>query len=174
MKKIKLYVVTSIDGYITRIDGDLDWLTEFPNPEKTDYGYRAFFESVDTVLMDECTYLNLMSMDIVWPYKDKAVYVTTPYPTDDNDKVHFISENPVEAISKLQDEEGKEIYLACGGKLLSILLEHGMVDEMIINRFPVVLGSGAPLFPDYTKESQWKVKDSVTYKNGVTGTTYTR
>ncbi|MDR2498319.1 MAG: dihydrofolate reductase family protein [Tannerellaceae bacterium] len=174
MKKIKLYVAISIDGYIARIDGDLDWMSGFPNLGKTDYGYQAFFELIDTVIMDESTYLNILSMDIIWPYKNKTVYVATPYPTDDNDKVHFIPEDAIETISKLREEEGKDIWLASGGKLLSMLLEHDMIDEMVINRYPLILGCGTPLLPDYTKESEWKVKDSITYKNGVTGTIYTR
>lgn len=174
MKKIKLYIAVSIDGYTARIDGDLDWLIEFPNPEKEDYGYRTFFESADTVIMDESAYLNILSMDIVWPYKDKSVYVATPYPTDNNDKASFISENAIEIISELREGEGKDIWLACGGKLLTLLLEHNIVDEMIINRFPVILGSGTPLFLDYNKESEWKVKDNTAYKNGVVSTTYVK
>lgn len=174
MKKIKLYIASTIDGYIDRSDGDLDWLTEFPNPERTDYGYRTFFESVDTVILDERTYMNIVSMDIIWPYKDKMVYVVTPYPTDNNDKVCFISENAVEAISGLREEEGKDIWLACGGKLLSMLLEQDMVNEMTINCYPVILGNGIALFSDYTKESEWKVKNSIIYKNGIISITYTR
>ncbi len=174
MKKIKLYIAASIDGYIARSDGDLDWLVEFPNSERTDYGYRAFFESVDMVIIDEGIYLNIVSMDIIWPYKNQTVYVITPYPADDNDKVYFISENVVETISRLCEEDGKNIWLASGNKLLSMLLECDMVDEMTINRYPVILGSGTPLFPDHTKESEWKLKDSLTYENGVSQITYTR
>lgn len=172
MKKIKLYTAVSLDGCIARMYGDLDWMSGYPNPEKTDYGYQAFFESVDTIIIDESFYLNILSMDIIWPYKYKPVYVVTPYPSDDNDKVHFISENTVENIHKLREEEGKDIWLACGGKLLTTLLNQDMIDEMIINRFPVVLGSSIPLFPDNPKESKWKVKNSVSYQNGITQTTY--
>lgn len=163
-----------MDGYIARNDGDLDWMAGFPNPEKVDYGYRTFFESVDTVIMDESAYLNILSMDIIWPYKDKPVYVVTPYSSDDNDNVHFISENIIESISKFQKEEGKDIWLACGGKLLTKLLNHEMIDEMIINRFPVILGSGISLFPDNPKESKWSLKNCVSYQNGIIQTTYKR
>lgn len=80
MKKIKLYTVVSLDGYIARTDGDLDWISDFSSPEKTDYGYRSFFESTDTVIIDESSYLNILSMDIIWPYKDKSVYVVSSMP----------------------------------------------------------------------------------------------
>lgn len=174
MKKIKLYTAVSIDGYIARMDDDLDWMSGYPNPEKTDYGYQTFFESVDMVIMDESTYLNILSMDIIWPYKDKPVYVVTPYPSDDNDKVYFISEDIIGNINKLREQEGKDIWLACGGKLLTMLLNEDMIDEMTINRFPVIIGSGIPLFPNNPKESKWNIENSVSYQNGITQTTYTK
>lgn len=150
----------------------MDWMSGYPNPEKTDYGYQAFFESVDTVIMDESFYLNILSMDIIWPYKDKPVYVVTPYPLEDKDKVHFITDDPIQNIDKLRKQEGKEIWLACGGKLLTVLLNEDMINEMTINRFPVIIGSGMPLFPDNPKESKWNVKSSTGYQNGITQTIY--
>lgn len=56
MGKIKVYIAASLDGYIARPDGDLDWLTEFPNPTKEDYGYNEMLTSVDTVIMGGRTY----------------------------------------------------------------------------------------------------------------------
>ncbi len=120
------------------------------------------------------TYDRILNMDVQWPYKDKTVYVITPYPSDDNDKIYFISENVVETISGLCEKDGKDIWLASGSKLLFMLLERNMVDEMIINCFPVIHGNGTPLFPNHTKESEWKAKDSLTYKNGVSQITYTK
>lgn len=174
MKKIKLYIAVSIDGYIARMDGDLDWMAGFPNFEKTDYGYQAFFESVDTVIMDESAYLNILSMDVVWPYKDKPVYVVSSIPMSAKDNLHFITDDTIESIDKLRKEEGKDIWLACGGKLLTMLLNHDMIDEMIINRFPVILGFGTPLLPDNPKESNWNVESNVSYQNGIVQTIYTK
>lgn len=174
MKKIKLYIAVSIDGCIARMDGELDWMAGFPNPEKTDYGYQTFFESVDTVIMDESTYLNILSMDIIWPYKDKPVYVVSSMRMRAKDNLHFITDDIIESIDQLREEEGKDIWLACGGKLLTMLLNHDMIDEMIINRFPVILGFGMPLLPNNPKESKWSVKNSVSYQNGITQTTYTK
>lgn len=174
MKKIKLYIAASIDGCTARMDGDLDWMEGFSYPEKTDYGYQAFFESADTVIMDESFYLNIISLDVIWPYKDKPVYVVSSMPMNAKDNLHFITDDIIENIDKLREEEGKDIWLACGGKLLTMLLNHDMVDEMIINRFPVILGFGTPLLPDNSKESRWSVKNSVSYQNGISQTTYTK
>jgi dihydrofolate reductase len=66
MGKIKVYIAASLDGYIARPDGDLDWLTEFPNPSKEDYGYNEMLTSVDTVIMGGRTYHELSCMDILY------------------------------------------------------------------------------------------------------------
>ena len=174
MKKIKLYTAVSLDGYIARTDGDLDWISDFSSPEKTDYGYRSFFESTDTVIIDESSYLNILSMDIIWPYKDKPVYVVSSMPMNAKDNIHFITDDIIDSIDKLREEEGKDIWLACSSKLLTMLLNHDMIDEMTINRFPVILGFGMPLFSDNPKESEWRVKNNVSYQNGITQTIYTK
>lgn len=172
MKKIRLYIAASIDGYIARNDGDLDWLTEFPNPEKADYGYKEFFESVGTVIMGGQSYRNILNTDYVWPYKDKTAYVVTHNPMGAKENVHFITEDVIEKISKLRKENGKDIWLVGGGKLITMLLNEDMVDEMIITIIPVIIGSGIPLFPNKPKESQWELQDCMSYKNGVVQTKY--
>lgn len=69
MKKIILYIAASIDGYIADTSGTIEWLTGFPNPEKTDYGYKDLLASVDMVIMGGKTYRELLNMDVIWPYK---------------------------------------------------------------------------------------------------------
>lgn len=172
MKKIKLYIAASIDGYIARNDGDLDWLTEYPINTETNYGYDAFYESIDTVLMGRRTYHDILNMDVLWPYKDKETYVITRNPMNEKQNIHFITENVIENISRLREQNGKDIWLVGGGKLITILLNENMVDEMIITTIPVILGSGMPLFPDNPKESKWKLENNESYKNGVTQVTY--
>lgn len=168
MKKIKLYIAASVDGYIARSNGDLDWLTEFPNSEKTDYKYQSFFYSIDTVIMGGRTYLDIMSMDVVWPYKDKTTYIITRNPINVKDNIHFISENIIKTISDLQKMEGKDIWLVGGGEIISMLLNNELIDEMIITTIPVILGNGIPLFPKISKESSWETIDFQKYDNGVT------
>lgn len=172
MRKIKLYIAASIDGYIARIDGDLDWLMEYPINPETNYGYNDFYESVDTVIMGGQTYRDILNMDFVWPYKDKTTYVVTRNSMGAKENVHFVTENIIETISELRNQEGKDIWLVGGGKLIVMLLNQNMVDEMIITTIPVVLGNGIPLFPEQSKESQWKLQDCTGYKNGVVQVTY--
>lgn len=172
MKRIKLYIAISLDGYIARPDGDIDWLTEFPNPSKIDYGYKDFFESVDMVIVGGQTYRDIICMDVVWPYKSKTTYVVTRNPIDLNKEVKFITENIFDAICQLKRGEGRDIWLVGGGELTSMLLNENLIDEMIITHIPIILGQGIPLFPNSSKESRWNLKDCVLYDNHVYMTTY--
>lgn len=168
MKKIKLYIAASIDGYIARTNGDLDWLTEFPNPNKDDSGYTSFYESVGTVIMGGRTYHSILSMDVLWPYQDKESYIITRQASNTEPKhIHFVTDDIINFISKKKQEEGKDIWLVGGGELLSLLLSHNLIDSMIITYIPVLLGSGIPLFPDNSKESVWDVYSCVAFENGV-------
>lgn len=172
MKKIKLYIAASIDGYIARSDGDLDWLTKYPINPETNYGYDDFYKSIDTVIMGGQTYRDILNMDFVWPYKDKTTYVITRNSMGVKENIHFITENIVEEISKLREKKGQDIWLVGGGQLIAMLLASDLVDEMIITTIPVILGNGIALFPEQPKESQWELQDSMNYKNGVVQTKY--
>lgn len=174
MKKIKLYIATSIDGYIARNDGDLDWLTEYPNPEKTDYEYLSFFNSIDTVIMGGRTFRDILCMDVVWPYKDKTTYVISRNSYIQKDSIQFISQNIVETVSQLRETEGKDIWLVGGGEVISMMLNHDLIDEMIITIIPIILGNGIVLFSEISKESEWEIATFQKYTNGITQVHYTK
>ncbi len=168
MKKIKLYIAVSIDGYIAQSDGDLDWLMKYPVNTDTNYGYDDFFESIDTVIMGGRTYRDILNMDFAWPYKDKTTYIITRNPLISKGDIYFVSENVIETVSALQNKKGKDIWLVGGGKMISLFLSHELIDEMIITTIPVILGNGIPLFPGISKDSEWETIASHKYENGVT------
>ena len=174
MKKIILYIAASLDQRIAETDGGLEWLTEFPNPEKIDYGYKDLLASVDTVIMGGCTYRELLNMDVIWPYKQQTSYVVTRGWTEraTDEKIEFITENAIETISALRNGQGKDILLAGGGKLISMLLTADLVDEMQICYFPVILGKGISLFPEQSKESKWILIGSIRYNSGILKVNY--
>jgi dihydrofolate reductase len=174
MKKIKLYIAASIDGYIAQSNGDLDWLTEYPINSETNYGYNDFFESIDTIVMGGRTYRDILCMDVVWPYTNKMTYVITHNPMRTKENIHFITDNIVETISQLRKEKGKNIWLVGGGEIIAMLLNEDLIDEMIITYIPVILGNGIPLFPNNPKESAWILKKNASYKNGAIQVLYER
>lgn len=162
MKKIKLYITASLDGYIAPPDGDLEWLINYPVPSIEDH--KNFLDSVDTVLMGGNTYRDMQIMDIIWPYKDKNVYVVTRHPIMKREGVNFITENTVAAISELKKETGKDIWLVGGAEIISTLLDTSLIDEMIVTYIPVTLEKGISLFQKKLTEN-WILKDEATYEN---------
>lgn len=172
MKKIILYIAASLDQRIAEPDGSLDWLTEFPNPEKTDYGYKDLLASVDTVIMGGKTYRELLNMDVIWPYPNQQTYVVSHHEWSKQENVSFITGNIIETISELCNRDGKNIWLVGGGELVSMLLAADLIDEMQICYIPLILGRGIPLFPEQRATSKWTLCESKTYSNGVFFTTY--
>lgn len=167
MKKIILYIAASLDQRIAEPDGSLEWLTGVPNPQKTSSEYNDLLASVDTVLIGGRAYRELLSMEVIWPYKEQMTYVVSRHNWGDEDNVRFITDNLIETVSALRNESGKDILLAGGGELTSMLLAADLIDEMQITYIPVILGKGIPLFPEQPKESKWELKESKSYKFGV-------
>ena len=132
MKKIKLYIATSINGYIAREDGSIDWLENIPKLEDNDYGYKEFYNSIGTTIMGNATYQQLLSWGIDFPYPDKKNYVVTSKTKYQNTNyVDFISKNHFEFISELRKQHGSDIWLVGGGYLNTMMLNAGLIDEII-------------------------------------------
>lgn len=174
MRRIILYIATSIDGYIATPDGGVEWLNEIPNPNKTDHGYNTLLDSIDVVLMGGRTYHEIIGYGVAWPYKDKISYVVSRRDSNvtPNENVHFITEDIIARISELKAETGKDIWLVGGGELTTILLNANLIDEMRLCIAPVILGQGIPLFPNKPKESAWSLTGSQIYDTGIVITTY--
>lgn len=174
MRKIILYIATSIDGYIAYSDGELDWLSEYPITPESNYGYNEFFDSVDSVIMGGKSFRDILNMDVTYPYKDKKSYIITRSNNNQTfiENVQFLSENIIETIQSLKKQQGKDIWLVGGGEIISMLLNYNLIDEMIITYIPKILGDGIPLFPKIKNESKWQLLNSQSYENGVITTYY--
>lgn len=167
MKKIILYIATSLDGRIAEPDGGFEFLSDYPITEEMNYGYKEFMTSIDTIIMGGRSWREMDAMDAMGNYKDKAVYVVSRNDWGAKKNVSFITENVIERIAALRAEAGKDIWLFGGGKLVSMLLAADLVDEMQIAYIPVILGKGIPLFPEQPKESKWKITGSKVYESGI-------
>lgn len=167
MKRIILYITASLDQRIAEPDGELEWLTEFPNSEKEDYGYKDLLASVDTVIMGGRTYREFLNMDIIWPYSEQMAYVVSHHNWGEKENVSFITENILETISELRNQEGKNILLVGGGELISMLLAADLINEMYITYIPVILGKGISLFPEQPRESKWKLTESKNFYSDI-------
>lgn len=169
MRKVKLYIAASLDGYIARSDGDLEWLTEHSNPDELDYGYEEFYSTIDAVVMGRATYESILEMGGEWPYKDKVSYIATRQESLKSilENLHFTTEKMEELVASLQGEKGKDIWLVGGGELVATFLEHNLINTMIITYIPIILGSGIPLFQTQPTMSEWDVMRCEAYDNNV-------
>lgn len=93
MRKIKLYIAVSLDGYITTSDGGVEWLNLFQISDSEDYGYKELYQSIDTVLMGGRTYRDIIGLGCKWSYKDKAIYIVSRNEVNliQTEQVHFIT-----------------------------------------------------------------------------------
>lgn len=140
------YVAASLDGYIARPDGSIDWLHDFPG-SNDEHGYAAFYASIDGLLMGRATYLQCRGFN-TWPYPGKPTLVLTrannlPPATAQVELLHC---SPAEALEHLHGLGCERIWLVGGGTLAGNCLAADLLDEMIVSIIPHLLGAGIPLF----------------------------
>lgn len=168
MRKIKLYIASSLNGKIARTDGSVDWLESIPNPDKIDYGYAEFLASVDTTIQGYKTYSQLMSWGIEFPYPDKKNYVLTGKSNLENtNQVEFVSHDHIEFIRKLKVQDGKDIWLIGGGQINTLLFNENLIDEIRIFIMPIIIPDGIEIFEMIPQEKLLKLSGTKTYSTGV-------
>jgi dihydrofolate reductase len=168
MPRIKLYIAASLDGFIARENGSIDWLTEYENNPKTDYGYSEFYVSIGTVLMGRKTYEQVLGFGD-WPYKEKKSYVFTRQKESlsSENNIEFVSGNIGEFVRQLKENTEEDIWLVGGSQLIKIFLEENLVQDLIIFVVPIIIGRGIPLFDRIGKEIRLKTGRVKRYENGL-------
>ncbi len=174
MRKIKLYIATSLNGRIAKNDGGVEWLDSIPDSEGIDYGYNEFYESIDTTIMGFTTYQQVIDWGIEFPYKGKKNYViTNKEDLENTEDVRFVKQNHGAFIRGLKSQQGKDIWLVGGGTINTLLWNEGLIDELIIFVMPIVLSEGIELFGGIPNQEFLKLKDVKNYKNGSIMMSYT-
>lgn len=141
-----VYIATSVDGFIARPDGALDWLKRV-EVEGQDYGYQRFFDSIDCLVLGRGTYDVVRGFD-AWPYADKRCVVMTHRPVSEKKANEaFYAGEPASLVARLGDEGVRRIYVD-GGAVIGQFLAAGLIDELTISQIPVLLGRGLPLFTE--------------------------
>ena len=166
--RIKLYIATSLDGFIAREDGSIDWLTEYENNPETDYGYSEFYASIGTVLMGRKTYEQVLGFGD-WPYGEKKSYVFTRQkePLRRENNVEFISGDIGKFVRDLKENTEEDIWLVGGSQLIKVFLKENLVQDLIVFVVPIILGSGIPLFDRIGKEIRLRTGKVERYENGL-------
>jgi len=159
MKKIILYVATSVDGFIARKNGSVDWLTQYNNSGE-DFGYKEFLDSVETVILGNTTYREFKA-----PYENKKCYVFSRKNTGKENNITYVNTDVKEFIDGLSENEN--IWLVGGADIAKEFLKNNLIDEFIITIIPIVLGEGIPLFAKGCGEHKLKLLNTKSYDSGV-------
>jgi dihydrofolate reductase len=174
--RVSVYIATSLDGFIARKDGGLDWLNEANAlvPADEDLGFRAFMNSVDALIMGRKTYETVLSFG-KWPYGKTPVVVLSrnaiPFPPGLPNTVTHSSE-PLRALLKRLSGQGIRHVYVDGGRTIQGFLAEGLVDEITVTVIPVILGSGIPLFGSVDDDIRLTHVRTTAYDFGFVQTTY--
>ena len=172
MKRVgqnKVYIATSLDGFIADANGKIDFLDTFPFPENDDMGYYQFMNHVDAILMGRKSFETVLAFGIDWPYR-KLVFVWSQtlrtIPDNLEGKVKLISGDVNEVLDHIHQDGYLSLYID-GGKTIQSLLKEDLIDEMIITTISVLLGGGVPLFGGLDSIVKFSCVDAKVYANGV-------
>ena len=141
---VSVFIGTSVDGFIARVNGDLDWL---PEGGGEPHGYDEFMATVDALVMGRNTYEIVLGFD-AWPYGAKPVFVLSSRPLPPAPAgavVERMAGDPADIVSQLEARGIGHAYID-GGITIQRFLEAGLIQRLIISRVPVLIGSGIPLF----------------------------
>lgn len=174
--KASVFIATSLDGFIAREDGDIEWLTAYgePTQDSEDYGYKEFMDTVDVLVMGRNSYEKVLAFGD-WPYGKKQVVVlsskSVAIAEEIADTVEWMSGSPQEIVQKLAERGAKHLYVD-GGKTIQGFLNEGLINQLIITQIPILLGRGIPLFGPLKNDIRLKHIQTRTFENGLVQSSY--
>ncbi|MDH5432661.1 MAG: dihydrofolate reductase family protein [Gammaproteobacteria bacterium] len=173
--KFIAFCAVSLDGFLARENGKLDWLEASADKESTeDYGYQKFLRAMDCIVMGRNTFEKVASF-AQWPYVDKRVIVLSKkmqqIPSAFEDKISLFSGKVEELVVDLQSRGYKHIYID-GGKTIQSFIRAGVMDELIITQIPILINKGLPLFAEFSHDIKLKLTRSQSYPSGFVQSRY--
>lgn len=175
MRKLLLFIATSLDGYIAKPNDDLSFL-RLVEKEGEDYGYAEFTANIDTIIIGRKTY-DYVLKEIGSSHYDNGerdVFVITRTSRPSTGKTTFYTGNLTELVQRLKSDSGKNIYCDGGAEIINELLQYDLIDEFIVSVIPILLGNGTRLFKDGRPEQQLQLVSSETFDTGLTQFHYNR
>ena len=168
--KASVFIATSLDGFIARDNGELDWL---PAGGGEEHGYDAFIATVNALVIGRKTYETVLSF-ATWPYGVKPVYVLSTSalaPAPPGAVVEHLSGAPVEIVAQLSARGIGHVYVD-GGITIQGFLQAGLIQRLIITRIPVLLGAGIPLFGPLAHDIKLRHVGTRQYASGLVQSEY--
>jgi dihydrofolate reductase len=174
----KVFIATSLDGYIARADGDIEWLTDPPadeshvappTPPPSGFDYDSHMSTVDHLVMGRGTYEKVLTFG-EWPFPDHRVLVLSTTLRTDDGRITIVRSTE-DAVADLNRNNAKGVYVD-GGQVIADFLRRGLIDELTLTRAPVLLGSGLPLFGRIDGDIRLTHLGTTTVGSGMTTSRY--
>src|SRR5262245_8518306 len=177
---VTIHMAASLDGFIARTDGSVDWLEtsdEFEDGETLDPGFvEAFLKTIDCYVMGSRTYetaLNFEAKGFGWSYGDKPVFVlTTRDLPKTRDTVEFYSGDLAQFVNERLRPRFRSIWFVGGVSVSGECLRLGLADEVRYSNLPVLIGDGIPFFDKLDRDVALHLAEVKAYKNGIVGLCY--
>src|SRR5437764_9999181 len=174
MLDVIYYVASSLDGYIATVDGSVDWLDRVHTSDE-DHGAEKLYASVDALLLGSHTYEFALQLG-QWPAPDKPSWVFTQrnlrvlHPT-----ITLTRQSPAEVVDLLASRGCRRAWLMGGGKLAASFHANQLISHYIVSVFPILLGSGVPLFaPHASPPDTLRLVSTTPFKSGAVQLRYQR
>lgn len=163
--RASVFLAASLDGFIARADGGIDWLGGVERPGE-DYGIKAFYDSVDTLVMGRKTYEVGLGFE-PWPYASlRCVVVTSDTTRTSRHGETFYSGELAALFERLGAEGAKHVYVD-GGVVIAQALREGLVDEVTVSVIPIILGEGTPLAPKIGRDVPLELAEHRVFESGL-------
>jgi dihydrofolate reductase len=169
-----IFIATSLDGFIARPDGNLDWLMKHQTPDK-DHGYGELMDSVDGIVMGKGTFETVLAFD-QWPYPKPLVVLSHTLKNSDiphhlANRVSISAQEPDELMRSLAVDGWQHAYVD-GGKVIQSFLRAGLIADMVVTRVPVLLGAGLPLFGALDHDIDLNHLETTAFASGLVSSRY--
>jgi dihydrofolate reductase len=170
-----VFIATSLDGFIARDDGDIEWLLEY-DVSGEDHGYDDFIEDIDAIIMGRGTFDAVRDMK-PWFYTRPVLVLSAtlaeqPVPSELAGKVRFTGKPPQKAMAMLEAEGCRRVYVD-GGRIIQSFLREGLISDLVITRVPILLGSGRPLFGPLARDVHFTHVSTRPFPSGLVQSAYT-
>ena len=166
-RKVIVHIATSADGYIARVDGDLEWLTARPAPAGF-YGMDAFMQSIDTKVLGRKTYEASLRMGAKFDSKHRTiVFSRHSRPHNAPPTVEFTDEAVGGFVDRLRKSPGKDVWLMGGGEIIASFLDAHAVEEFVISVVPIFIGDGIPLIARRQLHVQLSLRSTERFEDGL-------
>lgn len=169
-----VFIATSLDGFVARRSGELDWLMK-QRTDGEDHGYESFVESVDGLVMGRGSFLNVLTLG-PWPYEKPVVVMSRSLspgdiPPEVADRVTLTKLDPTQLMRELDAQGWSRAYID-GGKVVQSFFRAGLISDISLTRIPILIGDGLPLFGALDHDVDLEHVDTQTFPSGLVTSRY--